>query len=304
MNDMNDMNVNSIVTRLTNRASARWTDLPGANAMGCCWRSLAMLAVAAGAVTPAASGAESPALPEVLLEVGGEGVTFPLSCTIGANGALICEFSFFDIGFTASGQVRIERDPASQCDRTTVLANCSLSSSSLVTLPFTIEIRVPLTSALPARTEAVASFSGSIMAFGSGEGVLASVEGQPIFSARADGETFYSALAGAVVERSGVGGETIGPVSTADPVGPLVEVSEEVVLRHRFSLSGGLRCGLTSVVIIRAPLNADVNLDGVVDGADIGLILGQWGECGLGDLDESGAVDGADLGAVLAGWGG
>lgn len=49
----------------------------------------------------------------------------------------------------------------------------------------------------------------------------------------------------------------------------------------------------------------DLNLDGIVDGADLGLMLGEWGACGgcAADLDASGAVDGGDLGSLLGNWG-
>ncbi len=47
----------------------------------------------------------------------------------------------------------------------------------------------------------------------------------------------------------------------------------------------------------------DLNGDGVVDGADLGILLNQWGKRGLGDLDGSGVVDAADLGLLLAAWG-
>ena len=53
---------------------------------------------------------------------------------------------------------------------------------------------------------------------------------------------------------------------------------------------------------------ADLNDDGIVDGADLGLLLGGWGLCTstpcLGDLNEDGRVDGADLGLILGefGW--
>lgn len=47
----------------------------------------------------------------------------------------------------------------------------------------------------------------------------------------------------------------------------------------------------------------DLTLDGKVDGADLGAVLGNWGKAGLGDLDCSGEVDGADLGSLLAAWG-
>ncbi|HMN96955.1 MAG TPA: hypothetical protein PKC43_10700 [Phycisphaerales bacterium] len=47
----------------------------------------------------------------------------------------------------------------------------------------------------------------------------------------------------------------------------------------------------------------DLNGDGVVNGADIGLLLGQWGGPGSADLDGNGVVDGADLGLLLGAWG-
>lgn len=47
---------------------------------------------------------------------------------------------------------------------------------------------------------------------------------------------------------------------------------------------------------------ADLNLNGVVDGADLGLLLAAWGGPG-GDLNGDGVTDGADLGLLLAAWG-
>jgi hypothetical protein len=47
---------------------------------------------------------------------------------------------------------------------------------------------------------------------------------------------------------------------------------------------------------------ADLNCDGVVDGADLGLLLAAWGTSGPGDLNGDGTVDGADLGLLLAAW--
>jgi choice-of-anchor B domain-containing protein len=48
---------------------------------------------------------------------------------------------------------------------------------------------------------------------------------------------------------------------------------------------------------------ADLNGDGFVDGADLGLLLGEWGGPGAGDLNGDGTVDGADLGVLLGAWG-
>ncbi len=50
---------------------------------------------------------------------------------------------------------------------------------------------------------------------------------------------------------------------------------------------------------------ADLNCDGMVDGDDLGTLLGQWGACAgcAADFDGSGLVDGDDLGSLLGEWG-
>jgi len=40
----------------------------------------------------------------------------------------------------------------------------------------------------------------------------------------------------------------------------------------------------------------------VVNGADLAIVLGQWGSSGTADLDGNGIVDGADLAIVLGHW--
>ncbi|NBX32690.1 MAG: hypothetical protein EBR07_08155 [Planctomycetes bacterium] len=51
------------------------------------------------------------------------------------------------------------------------------------------------------------------------------------------------------------------------------------------------------------PCLGDINHDGVVGGADLGLLLGNWGFSGTGDLNNDGIVTGADLGLLLGAWG-
>ncbi len=51
-----------------------------------------------------------------------------------------------------------------------------------------------------------------------------------------------------------------------------------------------------------APCPADLNLDGVVGGADLGFLLGAWNGPD-GDLNGDGTTSGADLGALLGAWG-
>ena len=51
------------------------------------------------------------------------------------------------------------------------------------------------------------------------------------------------------------------------------------------------------------PCPADLNGDGQVNGADLGLVIGGWGQPGPADLNGDGTVDGADLGMVIGTWG-
>lgn len=50
------------------------------------------------------------------------------------------------------------------------------------------------------------------------------------------------------------------------------------------------------------PCPEDLNGDGVVDGADLGLMLGAWGTA-AGDVNGDGITNGADLGLLLGAWG-
>ncbi|MFM1883396.1 MAG: hypothetical protein RJA05_1805, partial [Planctomycetota bacterium] len=67
--------------------------------------------------------------------------------------------------------------------------------------------------------------------------------------------------------------------------------------------------GYTMTARIAGDCPGDLNGDGAVDGADIGLIVGAWGPCPdgaacPGDLTLDGMVGGDDLGALLGAWGG
>ena len=60
---------------------------------------------------------------------------------------------------------------------------------------------------------------------------------------------------------------------------------------------------MTVVTVTPRPCIADLDEDGVIGGADLGLLLGAWGGAGKGDLDGDGIVGGADLGILLGAWG-
>lgn len=60
-----------------------------------------------------------------------------------------------------------------------------------------------------------------------------------------------------------------------------------------------------TATVMKGPLVAllpgDLNFNGAVNGADMGLLLGDWGGS-QSDLTGDGVVDGADLGVVIGGW--
>jgi len=60
--------------------------------------------------------------------------------------------------------------------------------------------------------------------------------------------------------------------------------------------SGSTDCGTEA-----CPL--DLTGDRIIDGADLGVMLGNWGPGGETDLNQDGSVDGVDLGILLGGWG-
>ena len=62
----------------------------------------------------------------------------------------------------------------------------------------------------------------------------------------------------------------------------------------------------TSLTCYRDPgcIAADLNCDGVVNGADLTILLSEWGKCQgcAADLNQDGVVNGADLSILLANW--
>ncbi len=61
--------------------------------------------------------------------------------------------------------------------------------------------------------------------------------------------------------------------------------------------------GCFEVIIAVPPCLADLTGNGTVDGADLGVLLGDWGGTASGDLNDDGTTNGADLGILLGAWG-
>ncbi|MFG0274139.1 MAG: hypothetical protein ACF8QF_03690 [Phycisphaerales bacterium] len=107
---------------------------------------------------------------------------------------------------------------------------------------------------------------------------------------------------------------TLTPIAdfTADP-GPTSDlISWAVALGDYYytcRVTGHI--GMTGAIRVEAATQSspqDLNGDGLVDGADLGILLGAWGMCPDGqpcpaDFNADGFVDGADLGVLLGAWG-
>jgi endonuclease I len=67
--------------------------------------------------------------------------------------------------------------------------------------------------------------------------------------------------------------------------------------------TAGAQIVLTLTGVVGATCQGDLNGDNNVDGADLGLLLGNWASTGSSDINNDGITDGADLGLLLGAWG-
>jgi hypothetical protein len=68
--------------------------------------------------------------------------------------------------------------------------------------------------------------------------------------------------------------------------------------------TNGLQLYNATLTITPPPSNpADIDGDGVVNAADLGVLLAAWGSSlDIADINDDGIVDGNDLGLVLSSW--
>jgi len=113
-------------------------------------------------------------------------------------------------------------------------------------------------------------------------------------------------VAGGVVERTAqLGSPTLStPVCIAEDLNGELYVVEHTVGRVRRLVLNPLPADTDGDGIPDAcePVTPDLNGDGVVNGADLGILLANWGQTGQGDLNGDQFVDGGDLGELLAAW--
>jgi hypothetical protein len=108
---------------------------------------------------------------------------------------------------------------------------------------------------------------------------------------------------------AGKGAEAIYTKELVVPAGATLVTNGLKIYTRAATIAGTVSNPGDIVVVPDLPsCPADVTLDGVVDSADLGVILSGWGACPAGsclaDVNRDGAVDSADLGIVLSAWGG
>ncbi|RLS21737.1 MAG: hypothetical protein DWH71_04060 [Planctomycetota bacterium] len=77
-----------------------------------------------------------------------------------------------------------------------------------------------------------------------------------------------------------------------------------LLISGTFADGSSTTTGSSSLVMngVLAPIIGDINGDGVVNGADLGLLLSGWGQPGPTDLNNDGITNGFDLGVLLTNW--
>jgi len=99
-------------------------------------------------------------------------------------------------------------------------------------------------------------------------------------------------------------------IRVSDFVPPTSQVRVRFVVSdqpNNSTTEAGIDSFQLETVLCNAPCPADLSGDGLVNGADIAIVLGGWGTTGApglpGDADLNGVVDGADVAVILGGWG-
>lgn len=94
-------------------------------------------------------------------------------------------------------------------------------------------------------------------------------------------------------------GATLDVAAAFDGQGLPPKSSEWLLIARR---DDGAAAWATATIVPIGGESPDLDGDGIVNGADLAVLLSAYGSPGPGDLDGNGTVDGADLSVLLAAW--
>jgi hypothetical protein len=215
----------------------------------------------------------------------------------------------------ASWNYWINPDPT---DGAAFMGNAEIKNTSGQSAEFLFEVETSLCPVIEGQSLLGAFIVVSIVTDAQG-GYMETVNGQSV----------WSILSGDAVARSvfdppfllGSSGQGTAALSNSFgspfPSEQSIPFQDTATLRHQFSMTPGDIANFNTSLHIGADdhfgdcdgqIPGDLNGDGSVDGADLLMLITQWGPCGepadcQADLNGDGVVDGADLMIMLSNWG-
>lgn len=172
-----------------------------------------------------------------------------------------------------------------------VISSTTFERHWRIDVPGTADVRVALTWN---RNPASSQFTGSAPILQNNDIKLQRiVNGQPVSMVGDAGVSLFGS--GNVVSQSAVDNVEHLSIDDLAPGSYLLSV-------NRVTTAGFATIAALAWIVDVTAVPGDLNGDGVVNGADLGLLLSNWGGSGVGDLSGDGVVDGADLGLLLSAW--
>ncbi len=190
-----------------------------------------------------------------------------------------------------------------------LLGTVSVTNHAVAPQAYVVTVRQPALTGCPVNNVAGGATFATLL-IDTGGGSVMSPKGEPLWRGLIDGKVVATLLDDVHVESPFWGTTVIGPDSFGDPIpsDDAPGVADSIGLQFAFTLSGGETFSISSVYLVGfldffCPNPADLDGDGIVGGADLGLLLAAWGsDDPFADLDGDGVVDGSDLGLLLQAW--
>lgn len=261
--------------------------------------SLVIAAVSSTAITARSASAQD--LTISIRVDGGAPLVFDPPGTPVDGGDFNFQGEFNEVGIALFWDITSTAGSEEFCDAPALLVALRIGGSGSGSHQFEIIVSQPVF-AFPATSSALrSSIGGGVTAVTNGVAVR-SVGGAPMVQALVDNGPIFEAYAGLSIAVDPFDSAVITPEQWGGPIADQPAPQSAIAFRFLVELTDGAAPTFTGVMVAQRPRFPDINGDGVVDGADLGIMLSQWGQCGPADLNYDGAVGGADLGILLASW--